>query len=354
MHFEVNRTDFRDTRVRDEEQHELSRGQVRMTIERLAVTTNNITYAVVGDMLDYWGFFPAEHPWGKIPAMGLASVVESANADITEGGRYFGFYPMASECVINAKVRGDGFSDVGDHRSNHAPIYTLFLETSRDQLFDETRPNEYLLFRGLFLTSFLADDLLADTDFRGATQTLVTSASSKTSIALAACLAKRDGHRSIGLTSTGNRAFVEGLDLYDDVMTYDDIEQLDTSIASGLVDMAGNATVRANIHDAYADSLKFSLTVGATHWEAPSTIVAELAGPKPEFFFAPGQMVKRTAEWGADELEKRIARAFHELLDHTGSWLDVRHRAGADAIAEAYTDLLEGRADPTTGYIVSL
>ena len=37
----------------------LQPGQIRLTVERFALTTNNITYAVAGDMLDYWGFFPS-------------------------------------------------------------------------------------------------------------------------------------------------------------------------------------------------------------------------------------------------------------------------------------------------------
>ena len=37
---------------------DLQPGQIRLTVERFALTTNNITYAVAGDMLDYWGFFP--------------------------------------------------------------------------------------------------------------------------------------------------------------------------------------------------------------------------------------------------------------------------------------------------------
>ena len=353
-HFEVNRSDFRSTRVLHDTPVELSSGQIRMTVERFAVTTNNITYAVAGDMLDYWGFFPADAPWGRLPAMGLGSVIESANPDIAEGGRYFGFYSMSSEVVIDATARGSGFSDTGAHRMNHAPIYTSFVPVGTDQLFDETKPDEYLLFKGLFLTLFLADDHLAETNFSGANQTLITSASSKTSISLAACLAMRDGHRSIGLTSARNLAFVNSLGLYDDVVPYDEIALLDPTIPSGLVDMAGNSSVRSEVHTTFGDQLRYSLTVGATHWEAPNRQVRDLPGPTPEFFFAPGQSAKRTAELGADELDTRIAKSFRELLAGADGWLTVDHRRGASGITEAYTELLEGRADPATGYIVSL
>jgi hypothetical protein len=66
----------------------LDENQVRLRIDRFAVTANNITYAVFGDMLAYWEFFPTELPFGQVPAMGWAEVVESNNPDIAVGGRY--------------------------------------------------------------------------------------------------------------------------------------------------------------------------------------------------------------------------------------------------------------------------
>ena len=353
MDFEVNRHDFRDTRVVDAPPAELSPGQIRLGVERFALTTNNITYAVAGDMLDYWGFFPAEAPWGRIPAMGLGTVVESAHPDIATGGRYFGFYPLSTDVVISAEARRDGFRDVGDHRANHAATYTTFRDVTTDPMFREEQADEFLLLWGLFTTSFLADDYLADNDFKGATQTIVTSASSKTSIALAACLAEREGHRSIGLTSARNRDFVEGLGLYDEVVVYDDIGELDASVATGVVDMAGSASVRSAVHHHFGDQLRFSLTVGATHWE-DSGGGGTLPGPDPEFFFAPGQIAKRTADWGAAELNDRIARAFHRFLDITPDWLTVEHRTGPDGIEAVYRALLEGEATPDHGYVVSM
>jgi len=354
MYFEVNRQNFRDTRVSDPAPPALEPGQVRLDIERFAVTTNNITYAVAGDMLDYWGFFPAEQPWGRIPGIGLGSVIESANPNIAVGGRYFGFYPMAAQHILTAEARGaDALRDIGPHRANHAVTYTDFRNVEADHTFDPHRVDEYLLLWGMFMTSFLVDDKLGDTDFSGAAQTLVTSASSKTSISLASCLAARPGHRSVGLTSQRNRVFVEGLDLYDHVLTYDEVDQLDPSVPSGVVDMAGNATVRSAIHTHFGESLKFSTAVGMTHWDAaPAT--EPLPGPTPEFFFAPGQRAKRVEEWGAQELDGRIDKAFRNLVAGSDHWLTVEHRLGPAGIEATYRDLLEGRANPAHGFVCSM
>lgn len=373
MDFEVDRRDFRRTRTTAGQNTALIPSQIRLAVERFALTTNNVTYAVVGDMLDYWGFFPTEAPWGRLPAMGIGAVVESAHPDIAAGGRYFGFYSMSSDVVIAAEprtgaaaARPDGarptdavvFRDVGLHRARHAATYTDFHDVATDAMFNPDKADEYLLLWGMFMTSFLVDDYLGDADseggvFRGASQILVTSASSKTSICLAACLSRRENHHSIGVTSPRNRAFVERLGLYDEVITYDEIDRTDGRVASGLVDMAGSGAVRSAIHTHFADNLKFSIAVGATHWEEMGGD-SDLPGARPELFFAPGQSAKRARDWGPDELANRSARAFHDLLDRTERWLTVVHRTGPDGIEATYRELLEGRADPAVGYVCSM
>ncbi len=52
---------------------------------------------------------------------------------------------------------------------------------------------------------------------------MISSASSKTAIIAAYLLAKREGIDVVGLTSAGNREFVEGLDIYDSVHLYDSV-----------------------------------------------------------------------------------------------------------------------------------
>ena len=78
----------------------------------------------------------------------------------------------------------------------------------------------------------------------GADCVIVTSASSKTSIALAHCLARRGGARVIGLTSAANQEFVRKLGLYDEIVRYDAADSLPSEGRAVLVDMAGNAAVR--------------------------------------------------------------------------------------------------------------
>jgi hypothetical protein len=193
----------------------LAPGEVRLTLERFALTSNNISYALSGDFLDYWGFFPAEAGWGRLPAMGYGIVSESANPDIAVGGRYFGFFPVGSEHIVHAQTSSSGFIDAGSHRGKHAMAYRVFDKVSD---VEGESDNAMLIFRGLFMTSFLAEDFLREQNFFDAAQVLITSASSKTSIALAHCLRANSTMRVIGLTSNANVDFVTNVGEYHDVV----------------------------------------------------------------------------------------------------------------------------------------
>ncbi len=82
-------------------------GGVLFRVDRFALTANNITYAVAGDMLDYWGFFPADEGWGRIPVMGFADVLASSHPAVAVGERVFGFFPMSRHLLIEAEREGE-------------------------------------------------------------------------------------------------------------------------------------------------------------------------------------------------------------------------------------------------------
>lgn len=354
MFVEVARDDLHRTRIVDPPARPPAPGQVSLSVERFALTTNNITYAVAGDMLDYWGFFPTDEGWGRLPVMGIGTVTTSAVPAVEPGSRYFGFFPLGDRHLVTAEPRGRGFRDVGAHRRGHAAAYTDFRAIDGDPAFAPERVDLFLLLWGMFTTAFLIDDQIAEEGFRDAERILITSASSKTSISLASCLARRSGCHAVGLTSTHHRAFVASLGLYDEVVTYDEIETLDPSVRSGLVDMAGSATVRGALHRHLGDHLDFSLSVGVTHWQdADMTGNDDLPGPTPEFFFAPARRARRVADWGAEELDARIDAAFAALVDDARRWLRVEHRVGPAAVEATYRELLEGRADPAVGFVCS-
>ncbi len=351
--FQVNRTDIRQRQVVEETPRDLAPGEVRMKVESFALTANNVTYAAAGDMLDYWGFFPVDLPWGHVPAMGHAEVVESSNPDVATGGRYFGFYPMAGEHILLADATDSGMWDAGAHRAPHAPAYRQLSDVARDPSHDPEREDHVALLRGLFMTSFLAEDLLFDNNSFGAESTLVTSASSKTSIALGWCLQQRGSH-SVALTSERNLSFVEGLGCYDEVVTYDQIGELDPHRPSAVVDMAGNKTVLSGIHNHFGDNLTYSCAVGASHWEDFGGDPAAMPGPTPTFFFAPGQIEKRTADWGPGEVMRRLGDKWTDYVQFTDTWFTIDHGTGPDDLDAAWMAAVDGTQPPDRGAMQSM
>ncbi|WP_439101205.1 DUF2855 family protein [Congregibacter sp.] len=333
----------------------LDEGQVLLEVDRFALTANNISYCHVGDLLGYWRFFPTgDEAWGRVPAMGYATVVDSAHTDVAVGERVWGFFPMSTHLLINAGSANEyNFCDLSAHREGLAPIYAQFQRAAKNPIYEAAREEQDSLLRGLYLTSWLCEDALFDNDFYGARDCLITSASSKTSIALAQAVQARGALRSVGLTSARNKAFCEALGCYDVVVTYDDIASLSKNPAVS-VDMAGDRAVNMALHSHYGDELRYACLVGATHQDGPMGEGKTLPGPQPELFFAPAQAAKRSKEWGPSEMEKRIATSFVNFRRFADDWLKIRQFDGESAAREAFLSVLQGKASPDEGYTVSL
>lgn len=358
LSLEVDRTDLRTTRLVESDPEPLAEGQVRMRIDRVALTANTVTYAVAGDILAYWDFYPTELPWGRVPAMGWADLVESAHPDVEVGGRYYGWWPMATDVVLTVTPTPEGLRDDGPHRAPHAAAYRGFSRSDVDPWYDAGPEGEdrQALLRGLFITGFLLDAQLADAGDHGADALVVTSASSKTSIALAVCAAAR-GARLVGLTSPANVEFVRSLGLYGDVVTYDEVTASGLSSVDGVdsvvvVDVAGNSAVLAKLHADLGDAIAASITVGKSHHEAPPVEIT--AGPTPEMFFAPGAVGRCIEQWGPEGWASRTAEGLAAFVESSRSWLHLAHANGPDATVATWRAALDGEIGPSVGQIVSM
>lgn len=367
---EIRRSSIGEAEVHEEPVGELHDGQIRLRIDRFAVTANNVSYAGAGDMLGYWDFFPSSDPstWGRVPAVGYAEIVESRNDDLPVGGRYHGWFPMAETVTFTATATRNGFRDDGPHRQQHAPIYRAYARTDVDPLHDDAPDGEdrHSLLRVLLLTGFLADEFFADSGgatedgdapFFGAEQVVVLSASSKTAIGFSQRAAKRDGLAVIGLTSATNADFVRSLGCYDTVVTYDEIDDPDRGIAlldSVVIDMAGNPNVLAAVHQRLDDRVKHSMMIGKSHHDAvPSASGGALPGAAPQFFFAPTALDRLLTVWGGAEYRRRVTDATHEFIDASRGWMTVDARRGPDGPASAWASIYTGEVSPDVGVVAS-
>jgi hypothetical protein len=352
--FLVRRGELRECRVADSEPPAVEAGQALLRVESFGMTANNVTYAVMGEAMSYWDFFPAADGWGRVPVWGFATVELSEESGVEEGTRVYGYLPPSSQLVVTPVSVEDGsFVDGSPHRGALPSAYHRYLATDADPFYAAETEDIQMLLRPLFFTSFLIDDQLADEELTRRGPIVMSSASSKTAIAAAFLLARRQGVELVGLTSPRNADFVAGLGIYDRTVSYDAIDSLERGAAT-YVDFSGDAEVRQAVHSHYREDLVHSMAVGVTHWEDFGSGGGELPGPTPSFFFAPTRVTKRAEDWGRAELERRVAEAWHPFCEWTDGWLEVIHDHGFAGVQSAYLDVLEGRVEPKTAHVVSL
>jgi Protein of unknown function (DUF2855) len=358
--FLVRRSDLRDCRVMESAVPELGPGQALLRVDRFGLTANNVTYAVLGEMMSYWDFFPAENGWGHVPMWGFAEVERSTAQEIEPGMRLYGYLPPTSYLAVTPADAGTGgFVDGSPHRAALPSGYQRYVATDTDPLYRADTEDLQTLLRPLFTTAFLIDDQLVDDGFTARGPIVISSASSKTAIGAAYLLARREEVELIGLTSARNLEFVKRLGIYTRAVTYDAIGSLDRGPAT-FVDIAGDPAVRLAVHTHYGEELAYSMTVGVTHWQdfgAGGAIGAGgdgLPGPAPTLFFAPDRHAKRSEDWGSAELARKISAAWHPFCEWTGTWLEVIRGRGFEAVQRAYLDVLEGPVKPDTAHVLTL
>ena len=82
--------------------------------------------------------------------------------------------------------------------------------------------------------------------------------------------------------------------------------------------------------------------------------MSQFPGAKPTFFFAPTQAQKRTEEWGAGEVQKRIGMSLKHFQVHSDQWLNVNRGSGLIEIKETFIDTVQGNIPPNRGLILSV
>jgi|GEM_PF-6454692 len=102
--FQSLRSNIAKTQMEKTDIAELAEGEVLISVDKFALTANNITYGVAGDTIGYWQFFPAHDPqdqgFGCIPVWGFGDVIASNHEDVPIGERLYGYFPMASHVVL--------------------------------------------------------------------------------------------------------------------------------------------------------------------------------------------------------------------------------------------------------------
>ncbi len=344
----VGRADIAAVEVLDESSVPVPEGQVRLAVDVFGMSANNISYAMTGDSLGYWGHFPVDEERGCVPVRGFADVVESRHPDIEVGERIFGYLPMATELVVQPDAVTDlAFSDSIEHRSALHPWYRRLYRCATDSAHAADAEGLQATVWALFMTGWaIADDLA------GSVRAIVVSnASSKTSLSVARAIRQLAVDVAvIGLTSASNIDFVAGADIYDSVCVCGDLDLSDLEALVAYVDVAGNAGLKERVHAALGDRLADSLIVGGTH-QGGDPATGELAGPDPRCFSIPD--VAEKAADGHAGFHARFAAAVCEFSPWIADLIELDEAIGVDAVVATCEELLASRPGPSRSKVLS-
>lgn len=355
--FQVRKDDITQTRVVETTIPEITDGEIVVAIDNFALTANNITYGVVGEKIGYWNFFPPAGEdtagWGVIPVWGFADVIASKAEDIAEGERLYGYFPMGGHLKMTpTKVKDGRLIDGAAHRSALPPVYNTYLRVNAEPGYDRAMDAARACLYPLYATSFCIYDFLLDHDWYGAERVITVSASSKTAVGLAYALADApDAPSHLGLTSPGNAEFVRGLGLYDAVTTYDEIDGIDASVPSVIIDMSGSGGVLGQLHALLKDNMRYCSNVGVTHWE-DNEMGADFIRERSEMFFAPGHIQKRSQDWGKGVFEQKSFAFWQDAAGKSRDWLSVQEAKGIEGLQQYYDEVREGRLAPKQALII--
>jgi hypothetical protein len=347
----VSRDDLTKTDLSDETIPDVADGEALLRVDRVGVTANNVTYALLGEGMHYWDFFPTKPGWGLVPLWGFGEVVASAADGVEVGARVYGYYPSASHLLVRpGGVDSTRFRDISEHRASLPSPYNAYTFTTGDAAYEADREDLLILYRPLFYTSYMLADQLEDNAYFGASVVALSSASSKTAYG-AAFLLQGQGPEVVGLTSAGNVEFTESLGCYDRVVAYDKISELHAGTPTAYLDVAGNAELRNNLRAHLGDQLVHDAVVGVTHQEQGG---GALRDPRTSFFFAPDQMRKRTGDWGREVLDQKFAEAWHRFAPVVEGWVDVVVHEGPEALRDVWLEVLSGQSSPRVGNVLTL
>jgi hypothetical protein len=346
----ISKQDIRNTRLVDVVPPPLADGAARLKLDLFALTSNNITYAAMGEgMLGYWDFFPAPEGFGKVPVWGFASVLQSNAPGVEQGARYYGYYPIAETLDVIPKVTPAGFTDTAAHRAAKAPIYNHYANVATDPAYDAAFEPEQTLFRPLYATGWWAADCVSQAQ---TCTVILSSASSKTALATAHQLRRLGGTEIIGLTSHGNENYVRESALYHRTVLYNDAASLDVQAPATYVDFLGRAEVTATVHRTLGAKLTRSIIIGVTDWAAAGGPPSEpLRGPKPEFFFVPTYAAERLKT--EPNLAAAMVRDLRGFYEASRALVTAQRLTGADAIQAAWARLAAGDVPPRDGLVLS-
>ncbi|GKT44251.1 uncharacterized protein ColSpa_04432 [Colletotrichum spaethianum] len=157
---------------------QLAAYSIRIRTSLIGITSNNYTYAKMGDILQWWSTWPVpldapapynnQAEWGIVPAWGFARVLESTIDAIPAGGLMYGYWPTSSHPIDMklepAEPKGH-FREISEHRQKLGTMYNhynLIDESAQSDEFRAWFANVYPVWNG----GYVMNRFTYPTDFK--------------------------------------------------------------------------------------------------------------------------------------------------------------------------------------------
>ncbi|KAJ7161455.1 hypothetical protein C8R43DRAFT_992917 [Mycena crocata] len=366
----------------------LPANHVLIQVDRFGFSANNITYQALGEQphFRYYDFHSvpetdkvSQKTHGLVPVWGFGTVVASTVPKIPSGERIYGYLAPCRYLLVPVSP-----SDVNKHAfyvpRPHLPAdrrpYNQIIRCATDPEYTATGLGEDLtmLYRPLFWTAYWFEDWIFSVGYRGATAFLISSASAKTAFCAAYLIGKRRARgetnvKIVGLTSKRNIVFTKGLSLYDEVVEYDSFTSQLGREKWVYVDVAGNDDLNkrlfAHFQSPASGELLTSIGLGMTtlapasdkasslDWHT-NTFSESAQVPQLEQFFMVEWLNVRKHQLSLNEIFRRQAQAWKELMVDCVPWVQLERISGADAVKKAYEKIADTGFSPDVGFIWSM
>jgi hypothetical protein len=334
---------------------ELKANEIRLEIEQFGLSSNNITYAALGNSLHYFSFFPVNENWSALPVWGVGCVTESNVESVPIGTRVYGFFPAAQFATLTfGKETPVGFHALRPDIPAKFDFYNQYSVAGKDPLYLSDSEDKMVVLRPLFLTGLLLADYLEVTQRMGADVVILSSAASKTSFGLSVALSHFGEKNIIGLASSQSRQSAQQIGSYREVLLYDELGQLSTSESVAYVDMSGSKSVQESLAKHLGTALRSVLSVGMTHWsEGGYGNAPELPGVRQEVFFAPGWAAQRQKE-GGQAFRSKFAGGWVAQIAKASEHFRFVSKFGEASLNECIAALVAGRVPAHEAWNCSL
>ena len=368
----------------------LEQDEIRLRVDKVGLSANNLFYLQMGEapFLKFFHVYPLgpEHKHlANMPAWGIGTVIASENDDFAVGEKFTGFLQLTNVVQMKARRSDQGFTAYGGNRDKLNPAYNGFTAVSAGRNSpirgEGDKADLAMTASPGALSGFVLFELLRMNDYYGGNSVVLTSASSKLSLATALLLqeARSQGRidKVIGYASERNRDFVTDTGLYDEVLSFDQDLPAGTGLKHVLIDVAGDAQVFKRNQAAIIKGL----AVGGTHGDADSStftafrpsgflkMFIDMMGPawmkrwaerrlSPtlEMFFAPTVINSLLERWCREEMDRRSDDALRRFVDAAvdGGWIKVTRAEDIPSTQAAYQQVISGAISPSDAVIISL